>query len=152
MEVVKDIVKKMGMVKKLRLGRRLVNTRTGKAGGVESTGPHIVKFLAEPTRVMGKNFEGKPEQQFKFLVEENGVKLRWMVSIMNKEGTDGSYLLERLEEIKIGDTKILEMMSQGARKYIDIRDIDGEFSEAPDEVDEEDEETALNKAIANEHE
>lgn len=140
----------MGVVPKLHLGRQLIDPKTKKSKGVESTGEHVVKFLAEPTRVMGKSFEGKPQQELKFIVEYKGEKYRWMVPIMNKEGTDASYLLERVAELKIGDVRVLEMVSRGATKYIDIREVDGD-SIAPDD-DEIDEQAQLDKELAKEEE
>lgn len=100
---------------------------------------------------MGKNFEGKPRQEFKILVEENGKKMRWMVPLLNKEGQP-NYLLERLEDVKVGDVRILEMMAHGAAKYIDIRG-ENEVASAPEEGDieyEDEAEEELQKALEKE--
>ncbi len=143
-------MQKLGVVPKLRLGVNvIVPGEFDKKGNpkkvIRATGSHAVKFLEEPTLIMGKNFEGEPRKEFRFIVEENGKKLRWHVPILNKEGQP-NYLLERLEEIKPGDVRILEMMSRGAAKYIDIRK-EGEDAQEPDD-DEIDEEKELAKALA----
>ena len=114
---------------KLRLGVKLAK------GGVSSTGPHSVKFVEEPIVILGKDHEGKQRKELKFIVEENGIRYRWNVPIMNKEGTQPNYLMERIMDISIGDERILEMMRQGARNYVDVRKPD-EAPEPPD--DEED--------------
>lgn len=96
---------------------------------------------------MGKNFDGKVGQQFKILVEENGKKLRWMVPVLNKEGQP-NYLLERLEEVKVGDVRILEMRSRGAAKYIEIRGEDEVMVAAPDDEDVEYSDEEANEELA----
>lgn len=123
MDIIKKIAKELNVVPKLQLGIKLAK------GGVKATGSHRVKFLSEPSEILVKNPQtGKTERKLKFFVEEDGKKYRWEVSILNREGQP-NYLLERLLEIEIKDERILEMMKQGARNYIDVRNID----EAPDE-------------------
>lgn len=145
---------KLGVVPKLRLGNKLLKA-DGKPGGIESTGPHLVKFLEEPQLIMGKNFEGKPRQEFKFIVEFNGQKYRWQFPLLDKQANP-HYLLERTADIKVGETRVLEMMSRGAVKYIDIRK-EGEDTKIPDEVSEDDEFSEdeatdeLNRALAKEN-
>lgn len=145
---------KLGVVPKLRLGIKLLKP-DGKPAGIKGTGPHTVKFLDEPMLIMGKNFEGKPRQEFKFTVEESGEKYRWQFPLLNKQGQP-NYLLERTADIKVGDVRILEMMSHGAAKYIDIRK-EGEVAEVPDELPEDDDyddeaERELAKALKKETE
>lgn len=80
---------------------------------------------------MGKDEKGQPRKELRFIVEEKGVKYRWMVPILGKDGQP-SYLIERLMDIDPGDKRILEMKKQGIKNYIDVR-MPGEESEAPEE-------------------
>lgn len=138
------------------LGKRVIvpgekDKRGNPKEVLRSTGPHTVRFLEEPVLVMSKNFEGQPVKVFKVLVEEGGKKYRWMVPLLNKEGQP-NYLLERLEDVKVGDARILEMRSRGAAKYIDVRGENDPVA-APDSEaieDEVDSEEELNRALAKE--
>lgn len=132
MEQVKAVMDSLGVLPKLRLGIKV------KGGGVRSTGPHQVKFLAEPEGVTAKNFEGKPAKFLRFEVESDGVRQHWYVAVLNREGQP-NYLLEKLVGLKPGDERILEMTKQGARNYIDVREI-GAPSVIPEEFEGEDEE------------
>jgi hypothetical protein len=118
MEKVKEVMTAMGVLPKLRLGLKV------KGGGVKSTGAHRVKFLSEPEGVTKKNFEGKPTKFLRFEVECHNTRYHWFVSVLNKEGNDANYLIERLAEVKIGDERILEMTKQGAKNFIDVREVD----------------------------
>lgn len=126
MQKVQEIAKQLGVVPKLRLGIKKVG------GGVEPTGPHLVKFVQEPTVVMGKDETGKPRKEMKFIVEEGGVQYRWNVPILNKEGQP-HYLIERLMDVQVGDQRVLEMCKRGARNYTDVR-LSDEESEEPEEI------------------
>lgn len=128
MEYIKNLAKTMNIMPKLRLGVKLAG------GGVKSTGPHKVKFLEEPTGVTRRNFEGQQTKQLRFLVEENGEKYVWYVSVMNKDNTDANYLIERLMLVKVGEERTLEMKKMGARNFIEISDADGNAI-VPDEDD-----------------
>jgi hypothetical protein len=152
MEIIDKVAAKMSVVPKLKLGIRIVKP-DGKSGGVKSTGSHTVKFLEEPKIIMGKSFEGKPRQEFKFIVEEKGERFRWMVPLTNKEG-EPNYLIEKLLKLQVGDVLILEMKKSGANNYIDIHG-ENEESEVPDELpitdyDEDDEAVELAKALEKE--
>lgn len=125
---VQEIAKALNVTPKLRLGTKLVG------GGVSSTGPHHIKFLEEPVVVMGKDEKNVPRKELKFIVEEKGIKYRWNVPVLGKDGQP-SYLIERLMHIEVGDERILEMSRQGQRNYIDVR-LPDEESEAPDEEEE----------------
>src|SRR3990167_136917 len=116
MEIIKAVMKSLGVLPKLRLGTKL------KGGGVKSNGAFLVKFLAEPEGQTGKNYEGKPTKFLRFEVEYKGTRYHWFAAVLNREGQP-NYLLERLMEIKVGDERILEMTKQGARNYIDIREV-----------------------------
>ncbi len=84
---------------------------------------------------MGKDDEGKPRKEMRFVVDENGSTYRWNVPIYNKEGQP-NYMLERLINVEVGDERILEMMRHGARNYIDVRMVD-EMPEIEEEEGEE---------------
>ena len=138
MENVRKVAEKLGVLPRLKLGIKIVKA-DGKPGGIKSTGPHIVNFLSEPKLVMGKDFEGKERQELQFEVEEHGFKLRWNVPIKDKNGNP-SYLVERLMNVEVGDTRVLEMMKRGAINYVDIRMEDEAPDEPPADVEAEDEE------------
>ncbi len=125
MEKVKEVAKALNVIPKLRLGNKLAG------GGVESTGAHRVKFIAEPTVVMGNDDQGKPRKELRFVVEENNIQYRWNVPILGKEGQP-NYLIERLMHIDIGDERLLEMIKARGRNYIDVRKVD-EAPEPPEE-------------------
>lgn len=124
MEAVKKVMDSLGVLPKLHLGLKTPR-------GATSTGPHTVKFLAEPEGVAGKDFMGKPAKFLRFEVEENGIRMHWRVNVLNKEG-QANYLLERLLAIKPGDTRILEMSKAGIKNFIDVREV-GAPSVMPDE-------------------
>ena len=120
------LAEKLNVLPKLRLGIKL------EKGGVQSTGPHKVKFVEEPTTTMGKDESGKPRQELKFIVEENGIKYRWQTPILGKDGQP-SYLIERLLNVEVGDERVLEMRKRGIKNYIDVRMSVDEDSELPEE-------------------
>lgn len=115
----------------MRLGNKI------EGGGVESTGPHGVVFVSEPTVVMGKDDQGKPRKEMRFVVEEKGIHYRWNVPIMNKEGQP-SYLIEKLMNIEVGDKRVLEMSRQRGRNYIDVRGVDEKPPQEPSVEEDED--------------
>lgn len=117
MEKVKELAEKMKYLPKLRLGTKLPK------GGVQSTGPHKVKFLEEPVFVKGTDDRGKERDEMKFVVEENGQKFRWNVPILNKEGKP-SHLMDGLMEVKVGDERILEILKFGSKNYTSMRKVD----------------------------
>lgn len=128
MEKVKEVAKAMNVVPKLRLGIKLAG------GGVESTGPHKVKFVAEPTIVQGKDEQGNLRKELKFLVSESGNEHRWNVPLLNKEGQP-NYLIERLMNVSVGQEMVLEMVRVRGRNYIDVRAVDGAPTEPEDDIE-----------------
>ncbi len=130
MERLKEAAKVLKMYPKLKLGEKL----PGK--GVKSTGAHKVKFLAEPTTTKMRK-GSNVVKAFKFLVEENGVTYKWLVPITNEDG-EGHYLVEHLQDVKVGEEVTLEMKKSGAINYIDVLR-DGETSVEEGEVDPESE-------------
>lgn len=115
---------------------------------MKTTGPHHVKFIAEPLIVMGMDDEGKPRKMLRFEVQEKGNNYRWMVPLLGKDGQP-HYLIERLLEVKVNDERILEMMRRGARNYIDVRKSD-EAPEPPEEIEDEEAQEELAKALKKE--
>lgn len=129
MQKVQEIAKAMNIIPKLRLGNKIV--KDGKDGGVESTGPHTVKFVAEPVVVMGKDDKGVARKELRFEVEEGGKRFYWKFPLLNKEGQP-NYLIERTMNLEVGDMRILEMIRVRGRNYIDVRHTDA----APTEPEE----------------
>lgn len=135
MEKVAEVMDALGVLPKLRLGIKV------RGGGVKSTGAHQVRFLAEPEGVTSKNFEGRPAKFLRFEVESGGARQHWYVAVLNREGQP-NYLLEKLVTIKPGDERILEMTKQGARNYIDVREV-GAPAVIPDDYEGEEEEPVI---------
>lgn len=133
MERLKEAAKVLKMYPKLKLGEKMPGS------GVKSTGPHRVKFLAEPTTT--KMRKGSTVvKAFKFIVEENGVLYKYLIPITN-EDNEGHYLVEHLKDVKPGEEVILEMKKSGAINYIDVKrdgdntDEDEVASEGPADED-----------------
>ena len=125
MENTKRVAEKLKVVPKLKLGVKL------EKGGVQSTGPHLVTFL-EDMIVNGRDDLGKPRQEIRFTVEESGIKYRWNIPILGKDGNP-HYLVEKLMNIEPGQMRILEMKKFGAKNFVDVRE-PGAVSEAPENV------------------
>ena len=105
-----------GIKPRLRLG----NKKDG--GGVDSTGPHTVKFIKDRV-VKGKNPEtGKEREEVEYTFEEDGVEKTYNTPVKNKEG-DLSYLVQRMADYNYGDFMILEMKRIGIKNYISITPI-----------------------------
>lgn len=117
MENLKKAAETLKMYPKLKLGER----REGNNGkqSVHSTGIHTIKFTAEPTTTT-INKMGVPTKVFKCIVEENGQLYKWFVPVMNKDNTEGHYLIERLQDIKVGEEFTVEMKKQGAHNFIEV--------------------------------
>lgn len=123
MENLKKAAVTLKMYPKLKLGERKqtgLNDKNEPKYSIFTTGPHKIKFTAEPTTTTVMKM-GKPTKVFKCIVEENGQLYKWFVPIMNKDETEGHYLIERLKDIPVGEEIIVEMKRQGARNYIDVR-------------------------------
>lgn len=130
MKNVKEAARVLKLYPKLRLGEKI------QGGGVKPTGPHTVKITAEPTTVM-MNKNNKQVKAFKFVVEENGTLFKWLVPLTNEEG-EGHYLIERLQDVEVGEIVVLEMKKRGARNYVEIlREGDLDEQELPPEAAEE---------------
>lgn len=112
MEKIRAVAEAIKLYPRIKLGIKDGNK-------VTSTGPHVVKFLEEPQVIMGKDQEGKPRKEFKFILEESDKWYRWHVPILNSEGQP-NYLVERLIDIEVGDVRVLEMKKRGRNNYVDI--------------------------------
>lgn len=131
MKIVKQAVEKLGIVPRLSLAVQKTDDK-GKVLGVESTGPHRVKFLSEPKNAMGKDpMTSQERQEFHFEVEENGVKKQWIVPMRNKQG-EGNYILAKLMEIEVGDEAILEVKRRGPKNYTSVTRIGHDTEEIED--------------------
>jgi len=115
--MIDKVVKELKIVPRLRFGNKRAK------GGVDSTGPHRVKFLEEPTIVMRANDKGKQVQNLRFILEEKGTRYCWFVPLLNKENQP-SYLIERLIDINVGSERIIELMSFGGKNYYDVIVVD----------------------------
>lgn len=124
MQKVAEVAKALNILPKLQLGVKQ------QGGGVNPTGPHQVKFVAEPTIVFGKGEDGKPRKELRFEVEENGQRFRWNVPLLNKEAQP-NYLIERLIDVSVGDERVLEMIRERGRNYISVV----KLGESPDDDD-----------------
>ena len=127
----KALLKKAGILPKLRLGKK-----TDK--GVESTGPHRVKMLEDKIK-KGVNHEGKEIDVVEYIVEENGEKKRYQTDLKNKSG-ELHYLVQRLAEIPEGNEVILEMKKRGVKNYVDVIPVGDVYSHEIDEDTKDDEE------------
>lgn len=97
---------------RLRLGNKTEN-------GVQSTGPHRVKFLADKETTGVDSMTGKEIPVVAYLVEENGEKKSYRVPKLDKKG-EINYLVIRLAEIEEGQEAILEMKRSGIKNYVDV--------------------------------
>lgn len=117
MENLKKAAETLKMYPKLRLGERREGTN-GKVS-VHPTGPHKVKIVAEPTTTIVMKM-GVATKVFKFLVNEDGQLYKWYVPVMNKDNTEGHYLIERLQFVNVGEEITLEMKKQGGRNFVEV--------------------------------
>src|SRR3990167_8293522 len=107
-----DILKKANIIPRLRLGSKTER-------GVESNGPHRVKFLQDKEAKGTDPITGKERDEVAYLVEENGEKKSYRISKYNKQG-EINYLVIRLAEIKEGDEAVLEMKRKGIKNYVEV--------------------------------
>src|SRR3990167_8360236 len=107
-----DILKKANIIPRLRLGSKTER-------GVESTGPHRVKFIADKEAKGTDPITGKERDEVAYLVEENGEKKSYRVPKLNKQG-EINYLVIRLAEIKEGEEAVLEMKRKGIKNYVEV--------------------------------
>jgi len=136
----KDIVKKAGIIPKLKLYAK-------DAKGVpQSTGPHRVKFIADKEAKGTDPQTGVERDEIAYLVEENGEKKSYRVPKLDKKG-EIHYLVQRLAEVNEGEEVILEGKRKGPKNYTQVIRLNGsEVQEISDDdipVINEDESTNL---------
>lgn len=126
------LLKEANIQPKLRLGNK-------KAGsGVEVTGPHRVKMIADKLVKGNDPKTGKEVDYVRYLLEENGETKTYQTKKLNDKG-ELSYLVQRLAEIKEGEEIILEMKKQGVKNYVEVSPI-GKSEQVEIEDDEHEEE------------
>lgn len=153
MKVTKEVLAKMGIVPRLRLGEKL------EKGGAKSTGPHKVKIISETLKNVKDKETGKPVQAIEYLLEESGVKKVWVQPLYKfdkvTKTNNPNYLLERLSELNEGEEFILEMKKSGMKNYINVQRLgnstDVEYVDDDEDGLPEDEET-IEAALAAEAE
>lgn len=91
-------------------------------GSIRPTGRQVVKFLAEPTLEMRPHPHTKIERQVVlFQVEHrNGETYEWDFEVFQKRNGKPAphYLIQRLQDVKVGEWLALEMKNAGTKKYI----------------------------------
>lgn len=130
MELSKDILKKANIIPKLRLG-----VKTDK--GVQSNGPHRVKFVVDKEAKGTDPLTGKKRAEIAYLVEENGERKSYRVPKFDKSGQI-HYLVIRLADIKEGEEVMLEMKRKGIKNYVEVtplRDTHAAEVEEEDDLD-----------------
>lgn len=135
----KELVKRAGIVPKLRLGEQIIG-EDGKKLGVKATGPHKVKLI-EDRIVRGIDFKGKETEFVEYILEENGEKKTYKTKLKNDNG-ELSYLVQRLSDVPEGGEVVLEMKKKGIKNYVSVSEISGadeiEVDDTEHDVGEED--------------
>lgn len=115
----KELLKVAGILPKLRLGKKL------EKGGVQSTGPHLVKFISDRIQ-KGKDREtGEVIDVVRYVVDEEGEEKQYIVPVKDRETGNLHYLVQRLAEVNEGDIITLEMKKRGMKNYIEVLSADG---------------------------
>lgn len=131
MTVSKELLEKAGIKPRLKLGEKL------EGGGVRSTGPHKVTFVADRARKGNHPVTNVEREEVEYTFTESGVEKTYSVAIKNERG-ELNYFVQRMAEYKYGDTLVLEMKKKGPKNYIDISPL---LDEDPDEIQYDDEPT-----------
>lgn len=116
MQASKELMKKAGVLPKLRLGDQLPK------GGVKSTGPHRVKMLGDKLVMDIDPKTGKEAQYIRYLLEKDGEKMTYQTKVYDKEGNI-SYLVERLSQIPEGAEVILELRNSMKVTFIHVIEV-----------------------------
>lgn len=112
MQKSKDIVKNANIIPRLKLA-----IKTDK--GVQGTGPHRVKFLADKEAKGTDPQTGAEREEVAYLVEENGEKKSYRVPKIDKKG-EIHYLVQRFADIPEGGEAILEYKRKGLKGFIQV--------------------------------
>ena len=90
-----------------------------EGGGVQSTGPHTVKFVSDKI-VKGVDYHTQKDiDEVEYLFEEDGKQKIYRVPIYGKDG-NLHYLLQKMADFDYGDTIRLEMKKAGKRNVISV--------------------------------
>lgn len=109
----------------LRLGTKK------EGGGVESTGPHKLKFIDDKV-VMGQDYHTKQERkEMKYTFEENGEEKFYSVPLFNEDG-DVHYLIVAMKDFNYGEWLVLELKRSGQTNFVDVRKAEEEEEEEDD--------------------
>ncbi len=141
MKVSKEILSKMGVLPKLRLGKK----KSG--GGTISTGAHRVKLLSDKIVNGTDPKTGKIIEFVRYLVEEKGEKKIYQTKKLNDKG-EVNYLVMNLSEINEGDEVILEMKKQGIKNYIEVLPVKGSLTSEVEDGEEDNEDNPTVEEIA----
>ncbi len=124
-------MKEANLQPKLRLGKKK------PGGGMEPTGPHRVRMIADKVVPGTDPKTGRQIDYVRYLVEENGERKVYQTKKLNEKG-ELSYLVQELSAINEGQEVILEMKKQGIKNYIDVSPVvGGESVEVEDDEHEE---------------
>lgn len=130
MKLSEEILKKANIMPRLRLG-----VKTDK--GVQSTGPHRVRFLLDKEAKGSDPVTGKERDEIAYLVEEDGIKKSYRVPKFDKKG-EINYLVIRLAEIREGEEVILEMKRKGIKNYVQVSPLTSTHTAEVDEEQDDD--------------
>lgn len=121
----KKAAEKMGIVPRLQLAVQKTDEK-GKVLGVESTGPHRLKILADAELTEGSDpMTGRKRQEFHLPVEERGTKKLWVLPLYDRDGKE-NYKIAKLMDLNIGDEIIVEVRKRGAKNYTSIMPVNAE--------------------------
>lgn len=127
MQISQEILKKANITPKLKLAIR-------GPKGVQGTGPHRVKLLADKEAVGTDPMTGKERDEIAYLVEENDQKKSYRVPKFGKDGQI-HYLVQILAGYDENDEVILEYMRKGIKGYINVLPVKGSSQKEVEEDD-----------------
>lgn len=79
---------------------------------------------------------GKVIDVVRYILEEDGEQKQYTVPVKARDTGDLHYLVQRLAEVKEGETIVLEMKKRGIKNYVEVSSVDGTPIEpADDHVD-----------------
>lgn len=115
------LIKKAGIIPKLRLGLKLAG------GGVKSLGPRRVTVVEDKVIKKLDPKTGKKVEWLRVILEEGGQRKYYDTRLRDDAGNP-SYLVQRFAEVKEGAEIILEMKKQGIKNYIELIPTDNAHS------------------------
>jgi len=124
MTISKQLLEKAGIKPRLKLGEKL------EGGGVRSTGPHKVIFLADRTKKGNHPVTGVERDEVEYTFAEDGMEKTYSVAVKNDKG-ELNYFIQRMAEFNPTDHLVLEMKKKGIKNYIDVSPL---LEEDPDVI------------------